>query len=184
MSNTAARVLVLATSLSDSSRSRVLARFAQDVLRERGITAEWIDLRDLGDLPQAGSAAAREGTAALVSLRDAIQDATHMLFAVPVYNFAPSAAAKNVVELMGEKELAGKTVGFLCAAGGARSYMSILPLANSLMLDFRCWIVPRFVYATSGDIKEGEIVSEDVRHRIGQLLTEMFERTPPVRESP
>jgi FMN reductase len=113
-----------------------------------------------------------------------MQDATHVLFAVPVYNFSPSAVAKNVIELMGEKELAGKTVGFLCAAGGARGYMSILPLANALMLDFRCWIVPRFVYATGGDIKEGEIVSEDVRHRIRQLLAEMFERTPPVRESP
>jgi FMN reductase len=180
MSNAAARVLILATSLSENSRSRVLARFALDALRERAIATEWIDLRDLGDLPLAGSAAAHEGTASLVTLRDAMQEATHVLFAVPVYNFSPSAAAKNVIELMGEKELAGKTVGFLCAAGGPRGYMSILPLANALMLDFRCWIVPRFVYATGGDIKDGEIVSEDVRHRIDQLLTEMFERTPPI----
>jgi FMN reductase len=184
MADTAARVLILATSLSDTSRSRVLARFALNALRERGVTAEWIDLHDLGDLPLAGSAAAREGTATLVTLRDAIQDATHVLFAVPVYNFSPSAAAKNVIELMGDKELGGKTVGFLCAAGGARGYMSILPLANALMLDFRCWIVPRFVYATSGDVKEGEIVSEDVRHRIGQLLAEMFERTMPSGKMP
>ena len=29
--------------------------------------------------------------------------------------------------------------------------MSILGLANGLMLDFRCLIVPRFVYATGDD---------------------------------
>ena len=29
----------------------------------------------------------------------------------------------------------------------------IMGLANSLMLDFRCWIVPRFVYVTGADVR-------------------------------
>ena len=57
---------------------------------------------------------------------------------------------KNLVELTGSA-WEDKTVGFLCAAGGASSYMSLMGLANSLMLDFRCLIIPRFVYAKGDD---------------------------------
>ena len=91
----------------------------------------------------------------------------------------PRVPAKNVIELMGAEELNGKTVGFLVAAGGQRGYMGVLSLANSLMMDFRCWIVPRFVHATGADVKEGVVVSEEIRQRIEQLLTEMFHQTLP-----
>jgi FMN reductase len=40
--------------------------------------------------------------------------------------------------------MGNKVVGFLCAAGGKSSYMSVMRLANSLMLDFRCLIIPHF----------------------------------------
>ena len=46
---------------------------------------------------------------------------------------------------MAGRAFTGKPVGFVCAAGGRSSYMAVLGLANSLMLDFRCLIVPRFV---------------------------------------
>ena len=35
------------------------------------------------------------------------------------------------------------------------SYMSVMAYANSLMLDFRCVIIPRFVYATGSAFAEG-----------------------------
>ena len=57
--------------------------------------------------------------------------------------------------------------------------MGILGIANPLMLDFRCWIVPRFVHATRNDIADGVIVSEEIKDRITLLTTELFERTHP-----
>ena len=169
-------VLLIAASLNLNSRSAVLAAYAHERLKESGISAELIDLRTHGDLPFAGSPASYGATEAVVTLKAAMRRATHLIFAVPVYNFGPNAAAKNVVELAGGDELNGKTVGFLCAAGGQRGYMGILSLANSLMMDFRCWIVPRFVHATGADVKEGEIINADIRERIGQLLDEMVQR--------
>ena len=70
-----------------------------------------------------------------------------MIVAAPVYNYDVSASAKNMIELTGNA-WEDKMVGFLCAAGGMSSYMSVMAYANSLMLDFRCVIIPRFVYAT------------------------------------
>jgi FMN reductase len=46
--------------------------------------------------------------------------------------------------------------------------MSPIGLANNLMLDFRCWIIPRFVYATKADFA-GDQVSEVIRARVEQL---------------
>src|SRR3954470_7773585 len=143
------RVLLLATSLDDESRSRVVARRAQDLIEARNISATFTDLRDY-TLPFCGSEGCHDN-ADSNRLRALIDPATHIVFAVPVYNYDVNAAAKNVVELMG-KSFEGKTVAFICAAGGHRSYMSVMPFANSLMLDFRCWIVPRFVYVTGDDI--------------------------------
>ena len=64
-------------------------------------------------------------------------------------------------------------VGFLCAAGGRGSYMSIMGLVNSLMLDFRCLIIPRFVYSTGEAFKEGKIVDPGVESRVIELTKEL-----------
>jgi FMN reductase len=91
------------------------------------------------------------------------------LLAVPIYNFDCGAAAKNLIELTG-RSWEDKTVGFLCAAGGRSSYMSIMSVANSLMLDFRCLIIPRFVYADGSAFEGGAITDPEIRLRVEQLV--------------
>jgi hypothetical protein len=60
--------------------------------------------------------------------------------------------------------------------------MAIMGLANSLMLDFRCLIVPRFVYATGDDFAEDRqpdmhITSDEIKERIEQLTDAVFQLT-------
>ena len=102
-------------------------------------------------------------------LWEKIKLARAVIVAAPVYNYDVNAAAKNLVEMTGSA-WEGKVVGFIAAAGGRSSYMSVMGLANSLMLDFRCWIAPRFVYATGGDIPDGDGPSRAILDRIGQLV--------------
>jgi len=52
--------------------------------------------------------------------------------------------------------------------------MSVMSLANSLMLDFRCYIVPKFVYATKNDFEEDKIVNSDIKSRIEGLGSELI----------
>ena len=47
--------------------------------------------------------------------------------------------------------------------------MSIMALANSLMLDFRCVIVPRFVYATGRDFAGDCITGPQIAERTAGL---------------
>ena len=74
-----------------------------------------------------------------------------------------------------------KIVAFLCAAGGMGSYMSVMAYANSLMLDFRCVIVPRFVYATGDDFDDDGVTQKKVRTRIEQVVLELIRFTEALR---
>ena len=172
MPATTAHVLIVATSLSGKSRSQRLARLAEGKLRAAGVAHTFLDLRQ-HPLPFAGGAAGWSDPAVGVA-RGFTVAATHVLFAVPVYNYDVNAVAKNYVELMGADALGGKTVGFLVSAGGQGSYMSVLGFANSLMLDFRCWIVPRFLYVAKD--WEGESLPGELDERLDGLLKALVER--------
>ena len=108
----------------------------------------------------------------VLDFRKKIKNAEGIIMAIPVYNFNASSGAKNIVELGGSM-LYDKTFGFLCAAGGRSSYMSVMSLANSLMLDFRCYIIPKFVFATKNDFEEGKIVNPEIKNRIKELGSEL-----------
>jgi NAD(P)H-dependent FMN reductase len=68
----------------------------------------------------------------------------------------------------------GKTVGLACAAGGKGSYMAPMTVANSLMLDFRCLIVPRFVYAIGEDFEGDGAPAEELAARVDALVDEVL----------
>ncbi|MFB3042458.1 MAG: NADPH-dependent FMN reductase [Candidatus Poribacteria bacterium] len=164
-------IVVISCSLDLRSRSYVLARQAVDDLEKMGVDVRLYDLREY-KLPLSDVDSARQ-TPAAETLEAAISEACAIIMAVPIYNFYANAAAKNLVELVGGA-WNNKLVGFMCVAGGRSSYMAVMSLANSLMLDFRCLIVPRFVYATGDDFEndqteEMSIGSDDVRARVTEL---------------
>ena len=161
--------LVVSASLNPASRSRALAAAAAARLRELGRTVELLDLRET-PLPLCDGAAAY-GDPNAVRAGELVRTARCVLLAAPVYNYDVNAAAKNLVELTGNA-WAGKTVGLLLSAGGRAGYMSAMGLANSLMLDFRCHIVPRFVYATEDAVADGRIVDGEVARRVDELADE------------
>ena len=167
-----AQVLIVATSLSATSRSRVLAHLAAGKLARAGTPYTLLDLSET-PLPFTGSSAGW-GDPGVARVKALTRAATHLLFAAPVYNYDVNAVAKNYVEHMGKDALENKTVGFLLSAGGAGSYMAVMPFANSLMLDFRCWIVPRFLYV-SQDLEEGKLPAP-LEERLDGLLADLLSR--------
>ena len=112
----------------------------------------------------------------VIDFRSRIDKANGIIMAIPIYNFNVSSGAKNIVEL-GGKKLYDKNFGFLCAAGGKNSYMSVMGLANSLMIDYRCYIIPKFVYALKKDFDETKVIDADIKERIEELGNEMIRIT-------
>ena len=166
-------ICILSCSLHPQSRSYVLARKAEENLQALGVDVAFYDLRDY-DMLFCGQPGARD-LPIVNELKTVIQDASAVLMSVPIYNFYANAVAKNVIELTG-RSWVYKVVGFMCAAGGQASYMSIMNIANSLMLDFRCMIVPRFVYALGsafGNDREPDmfVQEEGILDRLDELTT-------------
>ena len=162
-------ILVLSGSLNPGSRSRILAGACRERLESADREVTWFDLADR-PLPFCDGAAAY-GHPTVVELGEFIETADAIVIASPVYNFDVNAALKNAVELTGKK-WTGKVVALMLAAGGAGSYMSGMGLANSLMLDFRCLIVPRFVYATGESFEGDQLADEDIQSRVELLVSE------------
>ena len=173
-----AKYLVVSTSGNPSSNSRKMGRIAFAYLRKEKMDCEWLDLAEL-ELPLCDADACYAHPAAR-RLDKAVATADGIIIAAPVYNYDVSASAKNMIELTGSS-WEDKIVGFLCAAGGMSSYMSVMAYANSLMLDFRCIIVPRFVYATSDVFDEEELLEKKVIARIEQVAAELIRFTEDLR---
>lgn len=171
-------ILVISCSLNPASRSRLLAQAAREMIAERGETTEFVDLQDV-PLPFCDGNVAY-GDANAVRMIALVEAADAILVATPVYNFSVSATTKNLVELTG-RAWTGKPVGMLLAAGGVGSYMSGMGLANSLMLDFRCLVIPRFVYAEPGAFADRRIEDPAVIGRIDELVGELVRVTRALR---
>lgn len=155
-----------------------MGRIALARLQERKVDCEWIDISQL-DLPLCDADKCYLNAAAQ-KLGKSIEAADGMIVSAPVYNYDVSAAAKNMIELTGSA-WEDKVVGFLCAAGGMSSYMSVMAYANSLMLDFRTVIIPRFVYATSDAFDGEKLVDKKVGARVEQVADELIRFTTALR---
>ncbi len=158
--------LVISSSLNPASKSRVLALRAQALLAEHGAAVEYVDLRGLA-LPACDGDACYENPA-VVELAVRISHAEGIILATPIYNYSAGASAKNLIELTGQA-WARKPVSFLCAAGGQGSYMAVMSLANMLMLDFRSYVLPRFVYAAETAFDGDQITDTAVLDRLRDL---------------
>jgi FMN reductase len=172
------KYLVISTSGNPDSNSRRMGRIAFAHLQKRKVDCEWIDIREL-DLPLC-DADKCYGMPSSRKLSAAIEHSDGILIAAPVYNYDVAASAKNMIELSGSA-WEDKIVGFLCAAGGTASYMSVMAYANSLMLDFRCVIIPRFGFATADAFDGERITDKKITRRIEQVANELVRFTKALR---
>ena len=155
--------LIFSCSLNENSKSNLMARYALSLYPK---DAKIIDIREM-DIPFCDGDKCYDKS--IVSdLKNNILSAKSIIIAGPIYNYDLNAAAKNLIELTG-RAWTDKIVGFICAAGGKGSYMSPMSFANSLMLDFRCLIIPRFIYADGSSFNNNNL-EQEIKDRIQELV--------------
>jgi len=154
--------LVISTSLREGSRSKIMANTLAESIKD----SELFDLQN-NPLPMCDGDKCYD-LPEVIKFRKKVKNAKGIIMAIPIYNFNVSSGAKNIIEL-GGKMLYGKVFGFICAAGGKSSYMSVMSLANSLMIDYRCFIIPKFVYALKNDFDGNNVTNPEIKDRINDL---------------
>ena len=159
--------LIISTSLREGSRSRIMANALSKNLNE----VEFFDLQK-NPLPMCDGDKCYD-LPEVIEFRKKVEGAKGIIMAIPIYNYNVSSGAKNIIEL-GGRMLYDKVFGFICAAGGKSSYMSVMSFASSLMIDYRCFIIPKFVYALKSDFNENEITNPDIKERIEELGNDLI----------
>ncbi len=163
-------ILIISCSHHPDSRSRLLAHAAKEALLAAGERVDFFDLRDI-DLPLCDGHSTYEHPS-VIEAQERVRQAKGILLAAPIYNYAINAVTKNFIEHTG-KVWQEKPVGLLAAAGGKGSYMAMLPFAGSLMLDFHCYLLPQFIYATSDQMSETAIIDPELQERIRRLAADI-----------
>ena len=156
--------LIISCSLNKNSKSKIMARHASTLYDEE---VKFIDLQDY-NLPFCDGDTCYDDNN-VKRLKQLVEESKSAIIASPIYMYDLNAAAKNFIELTG-RAWTDKVVGFICAAGGKGSYMSVTSFMNSLMLDFRCIIIPRFVYADGSGFEDDNIIKDTIKDRIKELV--------------
>ena len=167
------KILIVSSSLNPDSKSRLLAQELEKQWKGAYFEVTLLDLRE-ANLPMCDGGTAY-GKESAIRAKAMVEKADGIVFASPIYVYNVNAALKNFVELTGHS-MKDKVAGFLCSAGGKLSYMSPMSFANSLMLDFRMFVLPRFVYVSAEDW-DGDQLSEDIVERIEKFATSFADFT-------
>ena len=171
------KFLVLSTSLSPSSRSRILARAAFDRLPDVH-ESTWMDLQSEG-LPLCdGGPAADER---VDRLRRTVASCDGVLITFGIYNYLAPAATKNAVEWAGRAAFEGKVVAFAAVGGGPGSLPCVASLTTPMLLDFGAVVCPNFVYTTGGSFVDDALVDPDVQGRLDDFISAWTTLTQRVR---
>jgi NAD(P)H-dependent FMN reductase len=159
--------LVVSTALKPNSRTLTAAHAVCDRLRMDQFEVDLVDLAS-EPLPMCDGASCYQD-AHVCAMTSRVAKASFIVICFPVYNYQPNAAAKNFVEVTnnGWKD---KVVSFVANAGGDRSYLAPLSLANSLMVDHRCLIVPHFLYLSP------TAYNSSMKLELQGLTAELFEQ--------
>jgi NAD(P)H-dependent FMN reductase len=164
------KTLILSSSLSPSSQSRVLCRLVEAGLRALpGVAIDFVDLRDVElrpcHLPK---------TESMRALAERVAAADNYVLAMGVHCYTVNDSLKIVLDTC-MKGCEGKFFGILCAGGGEKSYLSTLHLSQICMSEWRMIQLPRVVYAHDGDYREGELASPAVRERLQHFVAEFHD---------
>ena len=161
------KILVISSSLDAESRSEQLAKLCVEELARSGVDAAFLRLKD-HPLPGFDNHADAARHPAVETLRTAVSEADGLVLASPVYNWGCCSELKKFIEHLGSTDsnrgLHGvfydKVVTFVNTAGLPHSYMAFTPLANSLMLDFKCVISPYNLYVHNRHWQDGGLIPE------------------------
>ena len=161
------KYLILSASLNPKSKSRELGYYAKSIFDQKNENSKMLDLRDL-ELPFSGSPNCYDNENSKL-LANEIKKTDWVLICSPIYNYDLNSVIKNVLDLTGFC-WENKIVGFICVGGGRSSYMSPISFMNSLMLNCRSFIIPRYVYSTGSDFNEEKLKNPELENRIKDLV--------------
>ncbi|WP_447917407.1 NADPH-dependent FMN reductase [Achromobacter aegrifaciens] len=168
-----ARILAIAGSPSQRSRSSVLLRHAAGILQSRGLGVGELGLRDI---PAEELIEGHYAGAAANALRARVAAADAVLISTPVYQASFSGGLKAVLDLLDPKALAGKVV-LPIATGGSPAHLLALEYGLKPVLSaLGARHILAGVYATDAQVRVDESGAGEIDAEVRQRLEDSVER--------
>ena len=172
------KVVVISASPRKIAKTQVLMKYVTEYINdlmldvERSLEVKFINLSDGGIDYYTGGGNFNDTT------KQAIKDITEAdvwLVGTPIYNSFFSSALKNLFEYIDYKKTAGKTAGLIIVASGNSGFTDVQTLLTQLMSYFNVITNPRAVFVTADTVQGDQIINDDVKSRLKQLVDETLE---------
>ena len=169
------KVVVISASPRKIAKTQVFMKYITEYLNNsnlEGLEVKLINLSDGGIDYYTGDGNFSDIT------KEAIKNITEAdvwIIGTPIYNSFFSSALKNLFEYIDYKKTAGKTSGLVIIAAGNSGFTDVQTLLTQLMSYFNVITNPKAVFVMADTAEDDQIVDEDVKTRLKQLVDETLE---------
>lgn len=155
------------------SKSFALVETVAELVAERyGFQVQLHDLTDIG--PSLGSARRLDDLDATArQVVHHIVSADVLVVGTPTYKGSYTGLFKHLIDLIDPLALQGKPVILTATGGGDRHALIVEHQLRPLFGFFMAHTLPSAVYAADRDFADYRLVSETIRHRAEQVVTEL-----------
>ena len=166
------KVVVISASPRKIGKTQVFMKFITKYINSlsmEGLEVKFINLSEGGIDYYTGDG--NFGDTTKLAIKN-ITESDVWLIGTPIYNSFFSSALKNLFEYIDYKKTAGKTAGLIVVASGNSGFTDVQTLLTQLMSYFNVITNPRAVFVTADTVDNGEIINDDVKARLRQLVDE------------
>jgi len=166
------KIIVISGSPRINGKTPVLIKYVLEYVKQTNPDAKFINLSEGGIDYYTGNGDISDST------RQAAKDITEAdvwLIGTPIYNSFFSSALKNLFEYIDYKKTDGKIAGLVILASGNIGFTNVQTLLTQLMSYFNVITNPRPVFVTADTIQNNEIVNEDVKTRLKEIVNQTLQ---------
>jgi azobenzene reductase len=171
------KIMVIAGSPTAESRTRGIAQFAAEVLREMNVEVLYFDV-GIDRLPLFTGDATSAENETVKKLADYAEQADGFFVTSPEYHSGMSGALKNALDFLGGKHFKNKPSAIAVAAGGGKGGINALANLRTVLRGIYSLVIPDQYVADPVNFDEGNVlVDELAQTRVRELATQLKELT-------
>jgi len=166
------KIIVISGSPRKNGKTPDLMNYVYEYVKQTNPDAKFINLSEGGIDYYTGDGDISDTT------RQAANDITEAdvwLIGTPIYNSFFSSALKNLFEYIDYKKTEGKIAGLVILASGNIGFTNVQTLLTHLMSYFNVITNPKPVFVTADTIQNDEIVNEDVKTRLKEIVNQTLQ---------
>ncbi|MFC0189385.1 NADPH-dependent FMN reductase [Fictibacillus aquaticus] len=177
------KIMVIAGSPTAESRTRGVAQYAAEVLRELNVEVLYFDV-GIDRLPLFTGDASEADNETVKKLAAYAEEADGFFVTTPEYHSGMSGALKNALDFLGGKYFKNKPSAIAVAAGGGKGGMNAMTNLRTVLRGLYSLVLPDQYVADPVAFDEGNVLTDELaKTRVAELAKQLAEMTALIQPS-